>query len=576
MSKRRRQRNKQNQRRVNLIPGGTRATALTTAKADVDPLHNPSPTVSPLPNASQPTLLDGIQAPPALHGGRQTQPSNVNPLGLLSYSFLPRRQWQAIELDSLLSQHSLTAQQILEMLADISPEVSQATANTLRMVNSQWSYDVRTPNNTSSLKKGKQKLDELISRINPDGGGLNAIIDSWSYTGFLQGAMAGEIALTEDLADVQDIYAVQPWTIHFQRDGRQALVPFQLQVAVNGQNPLFSGTAQPGGFGVAGYPFRRLNPVTFGYMPIDAGPDDPYGRPPAAPVLQLIAFQLSLMRDIRQWVHTNAFGRLHIKVLTEMILKAAPDSIKNSNVAATKLKFVNDQVKAFQEAYNRIKPDDAFVTTDAVELGAVDQSGKTFAITDTFVRMLERQLIRALKQLPILMGSNEGSTETHGTVQLAIYVKFIESLQHKIATMLEKFFNVALQVYGINGKAHFEFEKIRSTDRLLDVQADQAEAAYQAYLRDQGWITQDEASIAVTGSEAVEDEPLSRQGNPFLPTQDTSGQEGTKPKDEKNGSAANKAGVDPDQADKQPDGGGSDGTAGGEEDEDVTGNKKAA
>ena len=51
----------------------------------------------------------------------------------------------------------------------------------------------------------------------------------------------------------------------------------------------------------------------------------------------------------------------------------------------------------------------------------------------------------------------------------------------------------------------WEFEAPRANDRMKDTQADAAEAQLSAFLRDQGWITQDDASIRVTGSKAVAD-----------------------------------------------------------------------
>ena len=312
------------------------------------------------------------------------------------------------------------------MFADLSAEVSLALWNVTRMINTGWKYKVMSVDGKRELPEAKAWLDTLLARINNDSGGINSLIDSWSSTAYLQGAIAGEIALTEDLQDIEDIYSVQPWTIHFMRDGDQKLVPFQQQVTA-----IHETSASKAGFGVAGYPFVRLNPTTFGYIPIDAAPDDPYGRPPAAPVLQLIAFDLQLLKDIRQSVHMNAFGRLHVKVIEASLLNSAPPGIKQEPTSAKAAAYVNAKLASFVEAYNRLKPDDTFVSTDSVSLESVDFSGKTFQV-DVIVRMLERRLIRALKQLPVLMGSNEGTTETHGTVQMDIYAAGIKSLQGRI------------------------------------------------------------------------------------------------------------------------------------------------
>lgn len=467
--------------------------------------------IAPAPIAGASPLAE---KPVALGGARQTQPSNANPLAMLSYHFLPRRAYQYTDLGDAARYGLMNAQQLLELSADLSAEVSMALWNVLRTTNSGWTFEVRTPTGTRELKSAKGRLEAFLNEVNKDWGGIDAIIDSWTITAYLQGAIAGEIELTEDLNDVVDIHAVQPWTIHFMRDEAQRYVPFQQQIVTIGAGAGGNGALQ--GYGVAGYPFRRLNPLTFGYLPIDAAPDDPYGRPPAAPVLQLLPFDLQLLKDIRQAVHTNAWGRLHIKVMEEVILKNAPVEVRKDPTGQAQVKYVNSVLTSFRDAYEGLKPDDAFFTSDAIELKPTDYAGSTFDV-ERVIRMLERRIIRALKQLPVLMGSNEGTTETHGTVQMEIYAAGIESFQRKIAALLEKLCNVALQTWGISGKVKWTFDQVRASDRLKDAQADKAEAELAAYRRDQGWITQDDASIASTGSEAVETEPLAAQQQPPEP-----------------------------------------------------------
>jgi hypothetical protein len=482
MSKKSRQRH---QKRIKIIQSGDKDRALATATPST-PIPN---TAANNNNPYQATA----STPPQLQSGRQTQPVNANPLGMFSYAFLPRRQYQDFDLTDLSSLgRGISAQQFLEMLADLSPEVSLALSNKVLLNNTGWYYKVMKLDGTAELKRAKAMLDVFLEKVNKDSGGVDAVIDSWAITCFLQGAIAGELVLNEDLSDALDIVSVQPWSIHFERDVNQALVPFQQQVAANGGNGP--------GFGVAGYPFKRLNPATFGYIPFQAPPDDPYGRPPAAPVLQLIVFDLQLLKDIRQAVHQNAWGRTDVTILGEALAKQVPKKIEIDPVA--KQNWINDRIAEIKSSFNSMKADDSYVHMDSVTVTSVDSSGKMLQI-DAIVRMLERRLIRSLKEMPVLMGSNEGTTETHGTVQMDIYAKFIASIQKTIANLLEKLLAVALQVWGIAGKVIWEFEPVRATDRLADAQADQVESSVLVFQRDQGWIDNDTAAMAMTGHKAV-------------------------------------------------------------------------
>jgi hypothetical protein len=459
--------------------------------------------------------------PPPLAGGRQTQPSNPNILGSLSYNFVPRRQWQSIDVSTIeQSGGYLYPQQLLELAAEFNAEVGMALWNKQRLVNSGWEYTVMTPNKTRELKSAKRYLDQWITdHVNPDYGGLNTVINSLVHTAYLQGAVCAELELNEDLSEAADLHAVQPWTIHFQRDENQRLVPYQRQTMYLYNTNTFSNGYQNVGYSS---PFQRLNTATFKYIPLDSPPDDPYGRPPTAPVLQYLAFDLQLLKDLRQWAHANAWGRLDATVLTQVLLDSAPTTIKNSVDANVRTRYVNDQIQALANAYAGMNSDDAYFHADSIKMGNVDVTGKTFEV-EKLVRVLERKLIRSLKELPVLMGSNEGTTETHGGIQIKIYSRGNESLQEIINTLLESLFTVALQVRGINAVVVGKFKEMLLADALTKVQTDMQFAQLMAYQRDQGWRTQDDVSIQVTGSEAVAPEPKTTQPPQQQPTNTDNG-----------------------------------------------------
>jgi membrane protein involved in colicin uptake len=438
------------------------------------------------------------QEPPPLLGGRQTQP--VNPaLFDWPYSFMPRKSWQGLDLADIRDTRSVNPQQLLDKLSDLSPEVSLAVWNVLRMVNTEWKYEVRTPDNTAELTKGKQMLDMLIPRINKRSGGLNNLIYQWVFTLYLQGAAASELVIAPNRRQIDDIVAVQPWTIYFQRDMQQKLIPFQAQTLTYKEGSI-PGEVTPGAVG--NFPFKRLNETTFSYVPMDPAVDDPYGRSPAAPVLQLIMFDIQFMKDLRQSVHMSAWGRLHLQAVEELLLKNAPAAVRNDPQGDLQIAYITRRLRRLQVEYESLGPDDAFMSTDAFNLKPIDFSSGMAQI-DTVCRLIERRIFRSLKQLPVLMGSNEGTTETHGTVQMEIYAKGIQSIQRIIGSILENLLEVALQFYGIDAKVIWEFEAVRGTNRMQDAQAQSVEDQNLAFQVQQAWRTNDDAAIKSTGSKAV-------------------------------------------------------------------------
>jgi hypothetical protein len=221
-------------------------------------------------------------------------------------------------------------------------------------------------------------------------------------------------------------------------------------------------------------------------------------------------------------IHNQGWPRIDIRVLEEALIANAPPALKND--PGELRVWLNERLTDVQKAYNDLRPDDSFVHFDSVEINqAAGASGKVID-AETVMRSIERRMIKALKQLPILMASNEGTTETHGTVQWQIFVAGLRSLQKPVEFILSRMFSLALRVYGREGSVECWFDPIRTTDRLADAQAEEVEirnalAKYQA-----GWQTWEESSIEVTGSAppegAVEPKKINAPAEP-----DASGEE---------------------------------------------------
>jgi hypothetical protein len=176
---------------------------------------------------------------------------------------------------------------------------------------------------------------------------------------------------------------------------------------------------------------------------------------------------------------------------------------------------VNKAVSEVEEAFKQLQPDDAYVTTDVVEVkqpvGTVDS--RSLGAVEGITRTLERLSIRALKTMPLLMGVNESTTETHAAFQYEVHSASIRSLQHPAETMLGRQFSLGLQAQGIPAVVTVRFAEMRAAKELRDAQVAEKKIANAARKRDEGWITQDQASEEVAGQKAVSDTPIVRAGN---------------------------------------------------------------
>ena len=74
---------------------------------------------------------------------------------------------------------------------------------------------------------------------------------------------------------------------------------------------------------------------------------------------------------------------------------------------------------------------------------------------------------------------------------------------------MEKLLSVALRAQGLQATVQFRFAELRASEMLRDAQTEAMQIANEKEKYLQGWTTQDEGSVAVTGHEA--DQPAPRR-----------------------------------------------------------------
>ncbi|RYM02791.1 hypothetical protein EWH99_10675 [Sporolactobacillus sp. THM7-7] len=405
-----------------------------------------------------------------LTGGRETQ---------------PRWYRQFMWYDGVIKRNHLHQRHVMDTLSfirDISPDASMAIWNFLRIANNGHEL-AATDMNGNPDESALDYLNALAARVGRlYGGGTDQLINVMLLTGYTQGAIALEVELNEQLDDVVDFHPLDPSRLDFQVD-KETQETKLVQKQVDGS-------------------YKELNPNQVFYQPFDPDVDDPYGRSPILPVLQIIFFQVEVLKDLKQVAHHQGHARFDIQVMEEAILQNIPPTIAAQGKDAVK-SFVRSYVSDIEQSFKKLKPDDNFFHTDSVKVDmAGGTQGKSMDGT-ALIDIINQQVTTALKQLPILLGHNDSVTETHGTVQYQIFVNGINSIRRGVKRMLERAYNLALQVQGSQSTATLTFNEIRVTDRQVDAQAAQMETNTLITQVKQGWIDNDEASNKAVGHDAV-------------------------------------------------------------------------
>ena len=444
-------------------------------------------------------------------GGRETQPTNFNPFGGMPYAFVPRRMLYGLDL-STKRVSDFAPWLLMQILADSHTDVGLALWNVLRLGIKGFDYTVKTLKGEDD-PEGKAMLDALVPRLNKKSGGLKALHIQSMLSWYLYGAVCGEMALTEDLRDVLDIYPVNPFTILFRRDAvTQDLVIYQQQFF----NPEVARKAAAKAKATAGGTdnekidnqqtaagFRRLNDNLVFYTPCDPTIDDPYGRIPSATVINEVFFDIKFLADLQKIVHGVGTPKYVIKIVEEILAKSCPPAIKQD--PAKYAAWLDKRLIEVQAAFNGVPVDAAFVQFDSVVIDIVSAKSGTniLGLVTPLSRAIERRIIKALKMLPILMASNESTTETHGSVQFEIFAEGIGSAQDAICQMDAQMFQTYLQLMGRQCLVTCEFAAIKTANRLLVANALNKEIINSALKEMLGYQTHDESASEITGNTAV-------------------------------------------------------------------------
>ncbi|MGK8430602.1 phage minor head protein [Bacillus cereus] len=369
----------------------------------------------------------------------------------------------------------------LRMIRDIDPDASMAIWNFIRLGNSGHQLECLKPTGKPD-KAAQEILNDVAKRVGKMyGGGTDQLIGVLFLTAITQGAIALEVELTEGIDDVVDFHAIDPSTLDFRFNKEEKELEL-VQKQDNGE-------------------YKVLNQEQVFYFPLDPDVNDPYGRSPILPILQIIFFQVQVLQDLQKVVHHQGHARFDITIVEEAIMKNIPPHIQGDPKAVQE--YVTGYITEVQRMMSELEPDDDFYHTDSVKVNITGGiQGKSMDVTKV-IDVINQRVTTALKQLPILLGRNEGTTETHGTIQWQIYVAGIENMQRGIKRLLERAYNVALQVHGKQSKARLTFNSIRVNDREKEANAEKIETETKQAQVAAGWIDNNEAAQHMVGHDAV-------------------------------------------------------------------------
>jgi hypothetical protein len=455
----------------------------------------------PRPKKAEPQkrLTSSASADPRkLAGGRLSQDSADSVLASGAALMFPFASNQ-FTTDYKLSVQNLegySVTKMMEILATYSPDISRALWDLQRLYNPGWELKALRPNSDEVDDVAQGALDAFIDRLTDLHGSADVVFNRLPMAAFIRGSMLAELVLDPAGREPVDLATPDPATITFRK------VP----------DPVLGTKWQMGQW--QGGEFVVLDSPTIRYVAVDPLPGEPYGRALASPALFTSLFLLGMLHDLRRVVAQQGWPRLDLAVNTEKLMAAMPGT--TSNDPTKFIEWANQVISEVQSVYDELEPDDAYVHTDIVEVNSPKGAVDSFSLSglEGLVRILERMAIRALKTMPLMFGTTEGSSEANANRQWEIYAAGIKALQHLGEQLLERLFALALRAQGLEADVEFRFAEMRNAELLRDEQyralkIDNAVKEYQA-----GWTSQDEAAQRGADLQSADQEEPRQQAPP--------------------------------------------------------------
>lgn len=414
----------------------------------------------------------------------------------------PDNTWRDMSLDDRTLSR-MSTDDLIRLMCDLSPEISRAIWDLLRMANPGYTIKAYKPGTEEVDPVAQKATDAFVAHLIKRHGSLNVPFNRLIMAAFVRGAYMTELVLDKSGRVPLDIATPDPDIVTF----RQAEDSDYGTVWQLGQ--------------MTGRSWENLSQYeTIRYIPIDPLPGDPYGRPPVRPAFFVSLFLLNMLHDLRRVIMQQGYPRIDISVSMAKLVEAMPDDLQDSDDESSA--WLNAAIDEIATAYEALEPDDAYVHPDIVSVnrpvGTVDTS--SLGAVAGLIEALERMATRALKTVPLVLGTRQTSSETQSNREWELWAAGIKALQHPLEELLAYDFALALQAQGIQATVQVRFAELRASEELRDAQTESMRIANAKAKYDAGWISQDEASAEITGKPADVPTPrtLAAQPAPMVTT----------------------------------------------------------
>lgn len=200
---------------------------------------------------------------------------------------------------------------------------------------------------------------------------------------------------------------------------------------------------------------RSLDTPTFFFAKYRQSPTSMYSYSTFVSSVNSIAARQQVINDLYRIMQVTGYPRIDISVLEEVIKKSAPASLRDD--ANAYRSYVASEISAIKTAYAALRPEQAFIHTDATDVKIINDRnpGAGLQIAEV-VATLDAQNVAALKVMAVVVGKGDGNSQVAST-EARLFSMSADQLNQPLETLLSQMLTFAARIAGFAGKIKVVF-----------------------------------------------------------------------------------------------------------------------
>lgn len=180
--------------------------------------------------------------------------------------------------------------------------------------------------------------------------------------------------------------------------------------------------------------------------------------------INTIAARQQVINDLYRIMQVTGYPRMDITVMEEVVMKNIPPNIRNDD--AQKRQYVASVMADVRSLVTSLRPDQAFVHTDSIETGVMNEKSAGMALDIMpVINTLNSQNQAGLKVMSTIIGRGESGVNTAST-EARIFSLSAEGLNIPIADLLSQAFTLSLRLTGSLSRVEVKFQEVELRPKL--------------------------------------------------------------------------------------------------------------